>query len=194
MKAVDNREKILQCALELFYARGYDAVGVQEIADKAGVTKPTMYYYFGSKYGLLEALVNEKLSNLNTAMRQAADYHGNVPGTLYRMASQLIDLANENRKMYVLMMALYYSAKENEAYRAIRPLITELYGIIVRFFEDATPQLGNIRGRQEQFAMGFLGILNQYILWMCEKTEEGCVVEEEKKHSLVNQFMYGIFT
>ena len=194
MKAVDNREKILQCALELFYARGYDAVGVQEIADKAGVTKPTMYYYFGSKYGLLEALVNEKLSNLNTAMRQAADYHGNVPGTLYRMASQLIDLANEKRKMYVLMMALYYSAKENEAYRAIRPLITELYGIIVRFFEDATPQLGNIRGRQEQFAMGFLGILNQYILWMCEKTEEGCVVEEEKKHSLVNQFMYGIFT
>lgn len=152
-----------------------------------------MYYYFGSKYGLLEALVNEKLSNLNTAMRQAADYHGNVPGTLYRMASQLIDLANENRKMYVLMMALYYSAKENEAYRATRPLITELYGIIVRFFEDATPQLGNIRGRQEQFAMGFLGILNQYILWMCEKTEEGCVVEEEKKHSLVNQFMYGIF-
>lgn len=191
---MDNREKILQCALELFYARGYDAVGVQEIADKAGVTKPTMYYYFGSKYGLLEALVNEKLSNLNTAMHQAADYHGNVPGTLYRMASQLIDLANENRKMYVLMMALYYSAKENEAYRAIRPLITELYGIIVRFFEDATPQLGNIRGRQEQFAMGFLGILNQYILWMCEKTEEGCVVEEEKKHSLVNQFMYGIFT
>lgn len=191
---MDNREKILQCALELFYARGYDAVGVQEIADKAGVTKPTMYYYFGSKYGLLEALVNEKLSNVNTAMRQAADYHGNVPGTLYRMASQLIDLANENRKMYVLMMALYYSAKENEAYRAIRPLITELYGIIVRFFEDATPQLGNIRGRQEQFAMGFLGILNQYILWMCEKTEEGCVVEEEKKHSLVNQFMYGIFT
>ncbi len=194
MKAVDNREKILQCALELFYARGYDAVGVQEIADKAGVTKPTMYYYFGSKYGLLEALVNEKLSNLNTAMRQAADYHGNVPETLYRMASQLIDLANENRKMYVLMMALYYSAKENEAYRAIRPLITELYGIVVRFFEDATPQLGNIRGRQEQFALGFLGILNQYILWMCEKTEEGCVVEEEKKHSLVNQFMYGIFT
>ena len=191
---MDNREKILQCALELFYARGYDAVGVQEIADKAGVTKPTMYYYFGSKYGLLEALVNEKLSNLNTAMRQAADYHGNVPGTLYRMASQLIDLANENRKMYVLMMALYYSAKENEAYRAIRPLITELYGIIVHFFEDAPPQLGNIRGRQEQFAMGFLGILNQYILWMCEKTEEGCVVEEEKKHSLVNQFMYGIFT
>ena len=48
---MDNIERILQCALELFYAKGYDAVGVQEIAQKAGITKPTLYYYFGSKYG-----------------------------------------------------------------------------------------------------------------------------------------------
>ena len=39
---MDNRERILQCALELFYAKGYDAVGVQEIAQKAGITKPTI--------------------------------------------------------------------------------------------------------------------------------------------------------
>ena len=50
---LDNRELILNAALDLFYARGYDAVGVQEIVDRAGVTKPTLYYYFGSKLGLL---------------------------------------------------------------------------------------------------------------------------------------------
>lgn len=43
---MDNKEKILQCALELFYARGYDAVGVQEIAETAGVTKPTSVLLF----------------------------------------------------------------------------------------------------------------------------------------------------
>ena len=43
---MDNRELIVQSALELFYARGYDAVGVQEIVDKAGISKPTLYYYF----------------------------------------------------------------------------------------------------------------------------------------------------
>ena len=60
---MDNRERILQCALELFYAKGYDAVGVQEIAQKAGITKPTLYYYFGSKYGLLETLLTKHLKN-----------------------------------------------------------------------------------------------------------------------------------
>lgn len=58
---MDNREKILNCALELFHARGYDAVGVQEIAETAGVTKPTLYYYFGNKRGLLEALLSRSM-------------------------------------------------------------------------------------------------------------------------------------
>ncbi len=51
---MENKENLLTCARDLFYARGYDAVGIQEIVDAAGVTKPTMYYYFGSKKGLLE--------------------------------------------------------------------------------------------------------------------------------------------
>src|SRR5215211_7966667 len=59
MKESGNRALILDRALGLFAARGYDAVGVQEIVEAAGVTKPTLYHYFGSKRGLLEALVAE---------------------------------------------------------------------------------------------------------------------------------------
>ena len=33
---MDNRSRLLECALDLFTARGYDAVGVQEIVDAAG--------------------------------------------------------------------------------------------------------------------------------------------------------------
>ncbi len=191
---MDNREKILQCAMELFYARGYDAVGVQELAETAGVTKPTLYYYFGSKYGLLETLLNSKLSQMLQKMREAAVYNGDVPASLYRMAAQLIDIANANRKMYMLMMALYYSARENEAYQAVHPFMMQLVEIVVHFFDEATAQLGNIRGRQKQFATGFLGMLNQYIFMICEETPENTLVDEETKRSLVNQFMYGIYT
>ena len=51
----------MQKALQLFYEKGYDAIGVQEIADAAGVTKPTLYHYFGSKYGLLETVARVEL-------------------------------------------------------------------------------------------------------------------------------------
>ena len=56
---MENRERILRCALELFSSRGYDAVGVQEIVSTVGITKPTLYHYFGSKEGLLKALLLE---------------------------------------------------------------------------------------------------------------------------------------
>ena len=59
MKQMDNRQLIIEKALELFCARGYDAVGVQEIAEQSGITKPTLYYYFGSKQGLMETNLEE---------------------------------------------------------------------------------------------------------------------------------------
>ena len=69
---MDNREILLETALSLFYEKGYDAVGVQEIVDQAGVTKPTLYYYFGSKRGLLEALLNRDFESMEKNLKEAA--------------------------------------------------------------------------------------------------------------------------
>ena len=69
--AAENREMILQKALELFAGRGYDAVGVQEICAAAGITKPTLYHYFGSKRGLLDALIGHYTQGLNRAISAA---------------------------------------------------------------------------------------------------------------------------
>lgn len=70
---MDNRQAILDSALTLFYEKGYDAVGVQQIVDAAGVTKPTLYYYFGSKQGLLSCLLEEQFSRLETQMEKVKD-------------------------------------------------------------------------------------------------------------------------
>jgi len=61
---MSNREKLLACALDLFAKRGFDAVGVQEVADAAGLKKPTLYYYFGSKSGLLQTLLTRKFCSV----------------------------------------------------------------------------------------------------------------------------------
>ena len=48
---------IARAASRLFAGRGYDATSVREIVEAAGVTKPTLYYHFGSKEGLARALL-----------------------------------------------------------------------------------------------------------------------------------------
>jgi AcrR family transcriptional regulator len=56
--------QILDVALKLFYERGFHAVGVNEIGEKAGVTGPAIYRHFGSKDELLAMLYNEALDQL----------------------------------------------------------------------------------------------------------------------------------
>src|SRR5689334_16385488 len=74
----DNRTKLLQVAMNLFAAHGYDAVGVQQIVETAGVTKPTLYHYFESKHGLLNAIIDHHADDLVTSVRKAAHYERNI--------------------------------------------------------------------------------------------------------------------
>ncbi len=191
---MDNRSILLQCAKELFYAKGYDAVGVQEIVDRAGLTKPTLYYYFGSKLGLLETLLEiqfEELRRMKALICPDAD----IRQTLYSIAKAYCGIYEKDRQLYMLTMALFYSARENEAYHVVKPAVKEFYEMIVGVFEAASDQLGNMNGRQSQFAIGFIGTLSHYLLLHGETDPQMKErISEEQIVSLVNQFMHGIFS
>ncbi|WP_257309543.1 TetR/AcrR family transcriptional regulator [Geothrix fuzhouensis] len=58
----DLKARLLLSALSHFAAKGYDGVQVKEVAEEAGVSKPTLYYHFGSKEGLFRQLCLVSLS------------------------------------------------------------------------------------------------------------------------------------
>ncbi len=64
---------LAKVAARLFASRGYDATSVREIVEEAGVTKPTLYYHFGSKEGLAQALLTVPLTRLVESMRAALE-------------------------------------------------------------------------------------------------------------------------
>lgn len=193
---MDNRARLLQCAKELFYARGYDAVGVQEIVLQAGVTKPTLYYYFGSKKGLLESLIAERFDSLRWMYRDLGSRRDlRIEEALFWLADIFCGFFEQDRHFYMLMMALFYSARDNEAYKIIQPYIVEFYNMVVEVFDRAADQLGNMNGRQQQFATGFVGTISSYFLLHYEHDpEEKERVDRQQITLLVKQFMYGIFS
>jgi AcrR family transcriptional regulator len=67
---------IERTAARLFASQGYDATSVREIVEAAGVTKPTLYYHFGSKEGLAHALLNVPLAALAESLQTIADGMG----------------------------------------------------------------------------------------------------------------------
>lgn len=54
-----RRERILDETLRIVGERGYHGFGIQELAERCGLTKPGLLHYFGSKDQLLIALLNE---------------------------------------------------------------------------------------------------------------------------------------
>jgi AcrR family transcriptional regulator len=65
--------EVARIAAKLFAERGYDATPVRAIAEAAGVTCPTMYYHFGSKEGLAQALITRPLGGIVERYRALLD-------------------------------------------------------------------------------------------------------------------------
>ena len=57
MKQEDTKQKILDKALELFSAQGYDSVSVGQIAKAVGIKAPSLYNHFPSKQAIFDAIV-----------------------------------------------------------------------------------------------------------------------------------------
>lgn len=73
-KKAQTRKALADAALELFLARGYDQVGVKEVADAADVSVTTLFKYFPSK----EALVFDQDEDVEAALVGAVQ--GRPPG------------------------------------------------------------------------------------------------------------------
>ena len=73
----DRPREILDAALELFVERGFAATKLEDVAQRAGVTKGTMYLYFDGKQALFEAVVRAAvLPTLERAERVLAEHRG----------------------------------------------------------------------------------------------------------------------
>jgi AcrR family transcriptional regulator len=57
-----RREQILKQATDIISTRGFNGFGIQELAQRCGITKGALLYYFGSKDGLLLALLQHRVS------------------------------------------------------------------------------------------------------------------------------------
>lgn len=69
----DVRRDLVEAALELFYERGFEATGVQDIVQRAGCTKGALYHYFRSKDELLLHIHNDWWAPLLTQGRTIRD-------------------------------------------------------------------------------------------------------------------------
>jgi len=68
MTGQERREQLLDVAKALFAERGFEATSIEEIAKRAGVSKPVVYEHFGGKEGIYAVVVDREMKRLLNRM------------------------------------------------------------------------------------------------------------------------------
>jgi AcrR family transcriptional regulator len=73
MPRTARRAQLLESALDVFVAQGYHAAAMDDIADRAGVSKPVLYQHFPGKLDLYLALLDQSCTTIVEATRKALE-------------------------------------------------------------------------------------------------------------------------
>ncbi|HET9546220.1 MAG: TetR/AcrR family transcriptional regulator [Ilumatobacteraceae bacterium] len=121
-----TRSRILEAAVELFGARGVDAVSLDEIAVAVGVRKQTVLYWFANKDELVDAVFAEALAQLSVAIEAAVraapdeplDRVDSIVSAVFRAAVRTPALLGLLRELNRLP-----GARAEELRRRLQPLV-----------------------------------------------------------------------
>ncbi|HYQ33284.1 MAG TPA: TetR/AcrR family transcriptional regulator [Lapillicoccus sp.] len=91
MTGKQRREQLLDVGRKLFADKGFEGTSVEEIAAKAGVSKPVVYEHFGGKEGLYAVVVDREIRTLLDGINVALRVETTSRGLLEAAALALLD-------------------------------------------------------------------------------------------------------
>ena len=97
-----RREVILEVATDLFHERGYDATGIDDIGQAAGITGPGVYRHFVSKEAILETLVTERGTTTLDQLREIVERSEDPRTLLEELIDTYVATILENRRVSVI--------------------------------------------------------------------------------------------
>jgi TetR/AcrR family transcriptional regulator, mexJK operon transcriptional repressor len=133
----DKRRAILDAAAPIFGNEGYERAGIDAIATAAGVSKPTIYSYFGGKEQLFrESVADSALEQNADALRviQALDLSPERwRASLHELGLQLVQCQRTDCALFLKRMIAAESTRDPEVYQVVRaraldPILEALAG------------------------------------------------------------------
>lgn len=102
------RERLLETATELFAEKGYAGTYVREIVEKAGVSKPVLYYYFKSKEGLFYAILEWAAAVQQEILDEVFDASGTVLDRFIFFYRRVYEGVQQYQSLYKMIHGLIY--------------------------------------------------------------------------------------
>ncbi len=177
----EKQRKILDTALELFAQDGYNSTSTNKIAHEAGVSEGLIFKHFGSKEGLLDYLVEEGVSIMNTELDnllQIDNINERLKATL-RFPKTIID---KNPSYWKVQMSIKFANHEIVEKYHNSSFMGKAMGIIFEIFEELNfenPQM------ETQLLMQIIGSFFMSLINEEMENYEEMVSFLEKKYNLI---------
>ncbi|AEE46401.1 TetR/AcrR family transcriptional regulator [Cellulomonas fimi] len=134
MRSTETRQRIVDASLALVADRGYSATSVDEIAAAAGVAKGSVFYNFGSKAELFEAILGEGVQHLTATLQgAAAGAHGRE--AVEALVTELLTQVRDHPDFAKVMVATGRRWQDS-----IRSLRDDAMGVFAAAVRDAWPE------------------------------------------------------
>ena len=163
MTAAERREQLIEIARTVFSEKGFDGASVEEIAARAGVSKPVVYEHFGGKEGVYAVVVDREVRQLLGMMREALD--GGTPRLLLEQAAfALLDYIEQSSEGFrILVRDTPLGSASGSYVSIISDIATRVEGILVdefkrRGFDPKTAPM------YSQMLVGMVGTTGQWWL------------------------------
>jgi TetR/AcrR family transcriptional regulator len=161
-----TRQHILQAALRQFANRGYAGASVQDIVDEAKVTKPVLYYHFGSKEGLFRALIDWASEERWRRSEAAAARGTKLADKLTEILAATFDFVRQNRELTSLSLGTLFASKgevpnQGQCMAKGRRVFDLMQGLV------ETAQRQGVLKREfsaPELTMAIYGIMNFYVM------------------------------
>ncbi|MFE9121065.1 TetR/AcrR family transcriptional regulator [Streptomyces sp. NPDC007172] len=135
-----TRQKLYEAAVTLIAEQGFSATTVDEIAERAGVAKGTVYYNFKSKTELFEELLRHGVGLLTASLQAAADETDERGGTKVEALDAMIRAGLDFIHRYPAFTQLYVAElwRTNRAWQSTLLVVRrEAVAVVERVLRDA---------------------------------------------------------
>lgn len=179
MTGKERREQLVDVGRALFAEKGFEAASIEEIATRAGVSKPVVYEHFGGKEGLYAVVVDREMSTLLDSISSALT--GDNPRVLVEQAAlTLLTYIEEQTDGFRILVRDSPVATSTGTFSSLlNDIASQVEYILVREFAERELDT-KLAGMYAQMLVGMVALTGQ---WWLEVRTPG---REEVAAHLVN--------
>ena len=187
-KPATRLEEVLQSAANIFFAKGFHATSIEDVARDVGMLKGSLYYYIKSKDDLLFQLLLAGIEDGDAFIARQIDVSGDPVEELERAIRAQIDYIIQNKVPFGLFLHEFDSLSGKRQHKLIS-VMSRYNARFVQLVRRGQEQGKLINGEPWLIVNGILGMCNWLYRWYDTDQVSG---PEEIKQVFLRMILSGI--